>query len=275
LSKQELRKFLKSKKALAIPVTYLILFASLMAVISATYSFAIAKISAKGNLLKTSIAKQNMQAIDDTVHSVLWSPGASNVVYMDDCGGVFHTSPTAKNLIINFTDDQTFHDIVFNSSIGKVFYEVEPSELNDDGFFVRGDSRAIVSQSTSTMTQLYFSAGDNSKELTLCYRPSANAAFISIVDEKPLNLIRVYVINFNSSQNLVLREKFYLKVTAVNVVTATKQYEFNSSLSSLALKTAFDGTLSSVWLPVVSNANGTIVNLEIVVCNIKIQSAGV
>ena len=136
--KKQLREFLQSKKALAIPVTYLILFASLIAIISVTYSFAIVKISARGALLKASVAKQNMQILDDAVRSVAWSFGASKVVYMDDCGGIFRTEPTAKNLVLNFTDEQTFYDIVFNSSVGKAFYELEPSEFNYEGFCIRG-----------------------------------------------------------------------------------------------------------------------------------------
>lgn len=275
MRKKKTWKLLRSKKALAIPVTYLILFVSLIAVIFATYSFAVVKISAKGTLLKTSVAKQNMQALDDAMHSVLWSPGALDIAYMDDCGSVFKTAPAAKNLIINITDDQTFHDIVFNNSVGKVFYELESSELGDDGLFIRGDSRAIVNQSASIMTQLYFSTDHGSEELTLCYRPSASVAFIGQVNEKPVNLIRIYIVNLNSSQNLVLSEKFYLKVTALNVTINARQYEFNSSVSSLALKAVFDDTLSSVRLPIVNNANGAFVNLEIVVCHIKIQPAGV
>jgi hypothetical protein len=271
LFKKNSRKFLLSKRALAIPVTYLILFVSLVAIISATYSFAIVKISARGALLKASVAKQNMQILDDAVHSVAWSFGTSEVVYIDDGGGVFQTEPTAKKLAINFTDEQSFSDIVFNSSVGKAFYELEPSEFNDDGLFVRGDYRAITNQSASTMTQLYFATGNDAKELTLCYRPSATAAFIGTSNGKPLNLIRIYIINLNSSENLMLREKFYLKVTAVNVTTVTRQYNFNVSVSSLALKAVFDGTLSTVWLPVSSNVEGAIVNLEIVICNIKIQ----
>jgi hypothetical protein len=271
LFKKNSRKFLLSKRALAIPVTYLILFVSLVAIISATYSFAIVKISARGVLLKASVAKQNMQTLDDTVHSVAWSFGASEVVYIDDNGGVFQTEPTAKKLTINFTDEQSLSKIVFNSSVGKAFYELEPSEFNNDGLFVRGDQRAIINQSTSTMAQLYFGAGNNAKELTLCYRPSATAALIGTSNGKPLNLIRIYIINLNSSQNLMLREKFYLKVTAVNVTTVTRQYNFNVSVSSLALKAIFDGTVSTVWLPVSSNLEGVVVNLEIVVCNVKIQ----
>ena len=269
--KKNSRRFLLSKRALAIPVTYLILFVSLVAIISATYSFAIVKISARGAVLKASVAKQNMQILDDAVRSVAWSYGASEVVYIDDAGGVFQTKPTAKELAINFTDGQSFSYIVFNSSVGKAFYELESSESNNDGLFVRGDSRAVINQSASTITQLYFGTGNDAKELTLCYRPSATAALIGTSNGKPLNLIRIYIINLNSSENLMLREKFYLKITAINVTTATRQYNFNVSVSSLALKAIFDGAVSTVWLPVSSSAEGAIVNLEIVICNVKIQ----
>jgi hypothetical protein len=275
LHKNRLRKLLKSKKALAIPVTYLILFASLIAVISATYSFAIVKIGSRGALLKASVAKQNMQALDDAVHSVAWNLGASSTVYMDDCGGVFQVSPTAKSLTINFTDNHTFSDVVFNSSIGKAFYKLESSEANYEDLFIRGDNRAIINQSASTMTQLYYSTGSDAEELTLSYRPSATATLIGTNEGKPSNLIRIYIINLNSSQNLMLTEKFYLKITAISIATATRQYEFNSSLSSLALKAIFEGTSSTVQLPISSNIDGAIVNLEIVVCNVKIQTVGV
>jgi len=273
--KKQLREFLQSKKALAIPVTYLILFASLIAIISVTYSFAIVKISARGTLLKASVAKQNMQVLDDAVRSVAWSFGASKVVYMDDCGGPFRTEPTAKNLVLNFTDEQTFYDIVFNSSVGKAFYELEPSESNYEGFYIRGDGRAIINQSSFTLTQLYVATGDDAKELTLCYRPSATAATIGTINGKPLNLIRIYIVNLNSSQTLMLGEKFYLKATGVKVTTVTRQYEFNQSVSPLALRAVFDETTSIVRLPISSNTEGAFVNLELVVSNIRIQKAEV
>jgi len=275
LYKKQLRKFLQSKKALTIPVTYLILFASLIAIVSLTYSFAVVKISARGALLKASVAKQNMQILDDAVRSVAWSFGASKVVYMDDCGGVLQMEPTAKNIIINFTDEQSFYDVVFSGSVGKAFYKLEPSEFSYDGLFIRGDDRTIINQSSPTMTQLYVITGDNAKELILCYRPSATSAVISTNNGKPQNLMRIYVINLNSSQSLMLREKFYLKITSVNTTTITHQYEFNQPVSSLALKTVFDGILNTVWLPILSNAEGAVVNLEIVVCNIRIQRAEV
>jgi len=275
LQKRLLGKFLLSKKGLTIPVTYLILFVSLIVVISATYSLAVTQISARSALLKVSVAKQNIQFLDDAVRSVAWSFGASEVVYMDDCGGIFQTDLTAKNLIINLTDNVSFYDIVFNTSVGKAFYKLEASESNYDDLFVKGDNRAIINQSAFTMTQFFFAAGSDSKELTLCYRPSATAMQVSMKDGKPLNLIRIYVINLNSSANLMLREKSYLKVTSVNVTTTTRQYNFNSSISSLALKAILDATSSTVWLPISSNTEGAVVNLEIVTCNVKIQRAEV
>ena len=273
--KKQIRKFLQSKKALAIPVTYLILFTSLIAIISVTYSFAVVKISARGALLKASVAKQNMQVLDDAVRSVAWSFGASKAVYMDDCGGIFQTQPTAKNLVLNFTDEQTFYDILFSSSVGKAFYQFESSEFSYEGLYIRGDGRAIINQSSFTMTQLYVETGNDAKELTLCYRPSATAATVGTSNGKPLNLIRIYILNLNSSQTLVLREKFYLKVTSLNVTTVTSQYEFNQSISSLVLEAVFDETTSIVRLPISSNADGAFVNLELVVCSIKIQKAEV
>ena len=273
--KKPLQKLLKGKKALAVPVTYLILFVSLIAIISVTYSYAVVKINSRGSLLKASVAKQNMQILDDAVSSVAWSFGASKVVYMDDCGGVFQTSPTAKNLILNLTDEQSFYAIVFNSSVGKISYQLEPTEYSYESLFIRGDYRAIINQTAFTMTQLHATVENNAQTLVLYYRPFATSAVIGTSDGKILNLIRVNIINLNFSQTLRLREKFHLKVASLNVSTTTFQYDFNQTVSSLALKATLDGTLSTVWLPISSNAQGAAVTLEIVVCNIQVQKAEV
>jgi hypothetical protein len=271
---KQLKIFLTSKKALAVPVTYLILFVSLMAVISVTYSYAVVRISAGGAILRASVAKQNMQLLDSAVGSVAWSFGASQVVYMDDCGGIFQTESTAKNLILNFTDEQSFYDIVFNSSVGKAFYELERAENYYDGFFLKGDGKPIINQSSFTATQIYVESNGKAKLLTLCYRPLATVAVIGTSNGKPLNLIRINILNLNSSQNLTLREKFYLKVTSLNVTTSISQYEFDQPIS-LALKAVSDGVSGTVWLPILSNAEGAVVNLEVTICNIQISRAEV
>ena len=265
------KRLLSSNRALAIPLTYLILFVSLTAITSITYSFAIIKIGSRTAALKTSIAKQNMQALDNAITSTAWSFGASETVYIEDCGGTFKIEPTAKSLTINITDELALSEIVFNSSVGKIFYELEPSENYYDGLYVRGDSRTIVNESALTLTQLYFGAGASTKELTLCYRPFATSAIIGTENGKPLNLIRVYIINLNTSQTLSLKGKFHLKVTSINVTTITRQYTFDNALSYLTLKAEVDGAATTVRLQVSSSTEGAAVNLEIVVCNISVQ----
>lgn len=272
--RKRLGNLLHSKKALAIPVTYLMLFVSLIVVISATYSFAAVKINARGNIIRAAVARQNMQFLDDAVHSVAWSFGASEAVYMDDTGAVFRTEITTKPLLINFTDEQTISDVVFNSSVGRAFYEL-PSGSDFESSFVRGDERSIVNQSSFTMTQLYTLTEKDTRILVLCYRPSATVAVIGASDGKPLNLIRINIINLNSSESLALREKFYLKITSLNVTTITHRYEFNSSVSSLELKAVLDGTSDTVWLPISSNVDGAVVDVEVVTCSIQIREVEV
>ena len=274
-SKRQLKGFLKSKRALAIPVTYLLLFVSLMAIISMTYSFAVVKINSRGALLRASVAKQNMQFLDDAVHSVAWSFSASEVVYMDNCGGIFKTENTAKNLALNFTDEQTFYSVLFNSPVGRMYYKLDDSEFNEDGSYIRGDDRAVINQTAFTMTQLYVMTADDAKQLVLSYRPLATAAAIGTSGGKPLNLIRINVINVNSSANLSQQEKFYLKVTSVNVTTTKTRYEFNQSVSSLAIKSVFDGKETTVWLPISSISDGVVVDVEVDVCYVTIQRAEV
>jgi hypothetical protein len=273
--KKQLKGFLKSKRALAIPVTYLMLFVSLMAIVTMTYSFAVVKINSRGALLKASVAKQNMQSLDDAVHSVAWSFSASRVVYMDNCGGIFKTENTAKNLLLNFTDEQTLSTVVFNSPIGRTYYKLDNSEFDEDGSYIRGDSRAIINQTAFTMTQLYVTTADDAKQIVLSYRPLATAAVIGTSNGKPLNLIRINIIDLNSTANLNQQEKFYLKITSANVTTVKTRYEFNQSVSSLAIKSALDGKETAAWLPISSISAGAIVDVECDICYIIIQRAEV
>lgn len=261
-----------SKRGIAIPVTFLMLFVSLTLVISATYYFAVAKISAKGELLNISAAKQSMLLLDDSIGFVAWSSGTSEVFHLEDCGGEFKSEPTAKRLVINLTDD-TFYDVIFNSSIGKVAYELSPSESPTTGIFLRGDSRVVVNQSSSTMTQLYISMGTKRPEITLCYRPLASSSTVGSSGGKPVNSLRIYILNLNSSQNLALRGELYLKLTCLNVTSTVRSYNFSYPITSLMIKADLDGVEGEVSLPISSTAEGAIVNVETVTCNIRLQRA--
>ncbi len=268
------KRLLCSRRALAIPLTYLILLASMVTVASLTYTFAVIKLSDHNSLLKASIAEKNMKILDEAVRSVLWSLSSSRSVRMSDCGGTFQTRPTARNLRINLTDENSLDELVFNSSIGKVFYELEPSSLSIDNYYSVGDAAAITNRSSSPMTQISVLVGENLRELTLSYRPRVMVTVTSTADGRPQNLIRLHIVNLNSSPSLTFTEAFYLKATCLQTGTSTSVYEFNQSISSLSLKADLDGTIHTVRLPISSNEEGATINLEIAICSVKIDRVG-
>lgn len=265
--------FPKSKRGIAIPVTFLMLFASLTIVVTATYYFAVSKINTKSQDLKVSNAKQNMLWLETTVQSVVWSPGSYEIYAFSDCGGKLRVEPTAKRLMMNLTD-ASFHDVFFNSSIGRVVYELPPSEVSNDNVFLKGDKRVVLDQSSSTMAQLYITIGMTCQELILTYRPLVGSTVTEIDQPKPVNTMRIYIVNLNCSQIMTQQGNFRLKTTCTNVTSTWRSYDFPNPITSLTLKVALDGTNGTVSLPVSSNANGAVVNLETVICNIKMQNGG-
>lgn len=266
-------RFLLSKKGIAIPVTFLMLFVSLTFLISITYCFAVIRVNSEGELLMVSAAKKGMLSLENSIETVSWSPGSSETCSFDDYGGKFRVEPEEKRLIINVTDG-SFSETIFNSAIGKLVYELTPSKSQTDNIFLKGDNRAIINQSSSPMAQLYISPGSEFQEVTLCYRPFASSAVVGSSDGKPVNNLRIYIINLNSSQSLTLTGEFRLKVACVNVASTLRSYNFSYQIESLMVKVNFDGVNGTVSLPVSSNAAGAIVKVEIVTCNVKLQNLG-
>ena len=70
--KLSFRRFIHSKGALALPVTYLILFVATLSLISFTYAFSVERVNSQGQTLKVSTAKQNILFLDDAILSTLW-----------------------------------------------------------------------------------------------------------------------------------------------------------------------------------------------------------
>jgi len=267
-------RFWLSKRGMAIPVTFLILLVSLSFIISLTYSLAVSRINSKSLLLKVSAAKQGMLYLEDSISSVAWSPGSSQVYSFDDYGGKLRVEPEAKSLLINLTDN-SFYDIVFNSSVGRAVYELPSSESQEDNLFLEGDKRVVINQSRFTTTQLYISQGAEYPEITLCYRPLASSAEVGSSGGKPINNVRIYVINLNSSQSLTLQGNFYLEIACLNVTSSSRSYNFSYPINSLLVKVSFDGVTGEVSLPISSNIEGAFVNVEVVTCNIRLQRVGV
>ncbi len=263
-----------SQKGIALPVTFLMLFVSLIVLITATYYFSITRISAKTLALKTAGVQQEMLSLEKVVKFVSWSPGAYEIYEFGDFGGKFKVMPTERSLILNITDGSAFSNVFFNSSVGRVLYEMAPSEEAFDDVFLKGDSRVVVSQSSSTMTQLYISQGIQFYELTLSYRPSAATVETGVIGGKPENSIRVYLISLNASENIVRFGIFRLKISCLNVASTLQTYNFTSPLASLSIIANLDGVVDEVSLPISSNDQGAIVKLETIVCSIKMEYVG-
>jgi len=265
--------FLSSRRAIALPVTFLMLFVSLTLLISATYYFSMTRINAKTQELKASGVEQEMLSLEEVTKFVAWSPGSYEIYEFGDFGGKFKVVPTAKSLALNITDNSSFYDVFFNSSVGKAAYELPLTETQDN-VFLKGDRRAIVNQSSSTMTQLAISQGSEHYEITLSYRPLAGSTVMGESGGKPVNSLRIYIVSLNSSESITRLGSFRLKVTCLNVASSWRNYSFSSSVTSLLVKADLDGVLGEVSLPISSNAQGAIVNLETVTCSLKMEDVG-
>ena len=268
------KTFLHSRKAIALPVTFLMLFVSLIILITATYYFSITRISAKTLALKTAGVEQEMLSLERIIKFVSWSPSAYEIHEFGDFGGEFKVAPTAKTLILNITDDSSFNDIIFNSSVGKALYELPSSEEAFGNLFIKGDSRAVVNQSSSVMTQLQISEGVEYYELSLSYRPLTSATVTDLSSGKPVNSLRIYVINLNGSETIARLGAFRLRVSCLEVTSTLKTFNFTSPVSSLLMRADLDGVSGEVSLPISSNTQGAIVNLETIVCNVKLEEVG-
>jgi len=270
-----LLKIVRSIRGLAIPVTFLILFVSLILIISTTYCFAVAKIKARNTLLKASAAKHNMLLLDQAIREIAWLPESSETVFFGEYGGVFEVEPTAKRLMLNLTDGSSFLKVLYNASVGKASYLLPPTQENDNGLFLKGDADAVINRSSSVMTQVHVISTLEGSKIVLCYRPSASSVANGQINGKPRNVIRIYVINLNGSDVLEIRDNFYLRVSTVDISLAVYTYEFNSTVPSLAIDASLDDAETTVWLPITSSIEGAFVDVEIVTCSIRLQKVEV
>jgi hypothetical protein len=268
--KRKVKRFCRSKKAIAIPVTFLMLFASLLTVISITYCFAVSKVNVNSQILKISSAKQNMNTIEQSLQQVVWHPGSSDTLEFDDCGGTLKTEPSANLLAINVTDG-TFCDVIFNSSVGGLLYELPYSQSADTGLYLKGTSQVVVNKSGSVMTQLYIESGEEHPEIVLRYRPMVSSSTAGTENGKPVNNVRIYVVNLNASQNLNAMGKIPVKTSCVNTSTCVNSYNLAYSPESLNVKVTLSGRQAQVSVPVSGNANGAVINVELVVSNTTIE----
>jgi hypothetical protein len=271
LPTRRLMEFCRSKKALAIPVTFLILFVSTLGVIAVTYYYSIERIDARSVILKNSMAEKGMGSLDEAVSSVLWLSGSSRTLKINDYGGELMVQPSTNLLTINVTDDSNNSHTVFNATVGQVVYELPYSEASDTGLFLKGDSRPIVKQTGSIMTQLYVRNGREHVEIALRYRPITSAVTYVNEDNRTVNDVRLYVVNLNFSQDIDSTGEAPLLISCVNVENTVTTHGVRYQTGALTVKASLDGVEGQVSIPVSGSAGGAVVNLELIVCNVRIE----
>ena len=267
----KLTKWRRSRRALAVPATFMILFISLLGIVSITYYFAVERVNARSSAFKIATAKQDMLSFDENLRTTLWQPGSARTLEFADSDGELNVQPSANSLVINITDNQDVATTVFNGTIGQVVYELPYSETPETGLFLKGDSRAITNQSGSIITQLYIRRGVEHPELVLHYRPTTSYTTAGVENGKAVTNLRIYVVNLNLSEEISLFGKVPLKMSCIDTQITTTTYDLSYDPETLLVTSILDGVSGQVSVPVSSTGNGTIINVEMVLCNVAIQ----
>lgn len=265
------RRLVHSRAALALPVTFLILFVSTLGIIAVTYAFSVERVNAQSQTLKVSTAKENFQSLDEVILSTLWQPGSSGTIELADCGGSTNIQPTSNLLTIDVNDNVSIQETIFNATVGKVTYELPYSGSSETGLYLKGDSRSITDQSGSSLSQLCIANGAEHPEIQLRYRPTVSYVAAGLEDGKAVNEIRIYIVNMNSSDSIALGGQLPLKISCTNTQLTTKTYDVSYQPQNLVLTSNLDGVHGSVSVPFSSTDQGAVINLEIVVSNVTIE----
>ena len=64
---------------------------------------------------------------------------------------------------------------------------------------------------------------------------------------------------------------FYLKIACLSTISTTETYDFNYALTSITVNVNLDGVDGTLLLPVLSNQNGAVLNVEVIVCNVQLE----
>lgn len=262
----------QSRRALAIPTTFLILLVTMLGIVSITYYFSIEKVKAQSQTLKVVSARQDMESLDEATMSVLWEPGSSRRVEFTNSGEELTVQPLTNFMKITLTGEGDLSDVIFNETIGQISCTL-PSSVSalDSGTFLKGDSRTIIQQSGPGITQLRASQGVNCPELQLRYRPIVSYSSGVVEGNLPINNLRVYIVTLNSSQKITMMGALSLKVMCVTAQVTTKTYNLTQANENVFLTCEIGEENGQVIVPIQSTVNGAIVQVEIVQCRVEID----
>jgi len=271
VSLRHFKNFVRSKTAMALPVTFLILLVSTLSIVSFTYYFSVEKVNSQGQTLKVSTAKQSLLYLNDEIIATLWQPGSSSTFDLRDSGGLLKIQPNINVLTLSVNDSFTIQETIFNTAIGKITYQLPYSSSSETGLYLKGDSRTITNQSGSSTSQLSIANGAEHPEIQLQYRPTVTYVAAGLENGKPINNIRIYIVNLNSSSVIAQQGDLPLQISCVNTQLESRNYDVSYRVGSLTLTSILNDVRGSVSVPISSTSVGAIVHIETVVSNISIQ----
>jgi len=117
---------------------------------------------------------------------------------------------------------------------------------------------------------MYIRVYGGSHEIYLGYRPLA-VSFLDPSQAGEVNIIRIFIINLNSSESLLFTGEFRLRIGCLNVTTQTRTYAISESVSRAAVRATVDGDEGIIHLPLTPGDNVTSVRLEILICNVRME----
>ncbi len=263
------RGFVRSKVALAIPVTFLILLVTTLGIISVTYYFAVQNLNTQSEALKVSTAQQNFLSLDNVITSTLGQPSSSATFDVSDSGGLTNVQPTSNILTINVNDNSSTDETIFNASVGQVSYELPCSGSIETGLYLEGDSQTITDQSGSSPSQLYITNGIQGPEIQLQYRPTVTYATAGLENGQAVTNIRIYIVNLNSSEPIALQGELPLQISCTSTQLTTVPPFQVSNQPDLVITSQLNGANGSVSVPI--SRAGSIIYIEAVISNVSIE----
>ncbi len=211
-----------------------------------------------------------MLSLDDCVLSTVEQPGSSRTFEIADSGGLLRIQPANNLLALSINGTSNPELTIFNSSIGEVIYELPYTPKAQTGLYLKGDGRAIVCQTYSTISQLFIEKGAEHQEIHLRFRPTATYATAGLENGKTVSNIRIYIVNLNSSAPIATQGDLQLQIFCTNVQLTSQTYEISSS-ESLTITSILDGEIGKVSIPILSATEGAVIHIEIVISNVSIE----
>lgn len=264
-------RFLHSSKALAVPVTYLILFVSTLLLISVTYVFAVQQVNDRQQSLQVLTAQQDMTSLDNNILSVISQPGSASVLDFRDSGGQINIQPFSNNLMLSVLENAGTNETIFNSNMGQIVYDLPPSQSADLGFYIEGDSSAITNQSGSSTSQLFIAGSLQGPQIHLGYRPELTYAPAGTENGQAVTDIRIYIVNLNSSTPLSLCGELPLKISCLSAQMTTATYLINHQTENFVVTSQLNGIFGKVSVPISSTPAGAIIHVQIVISNVTVE----